>query len=281
MIGTGDSWIAESIVAEEWISSASIRWPKYSTLSLKKLHFDAFRWKAAWARRSSTRSSVSKCSSSVGSVTKISSSYSTVFGIPFKRESMTIWKIPGADDTVRRSLVREEVSGSVDRNEFATVWVQLNLLSGRGFCTCYFSPVGHIRLPFMEWDTWPRLPPDSQWVCSHHRDVRFCLLSSPEQQVRPSPSTGRALWCPRIGIYPSPCSPHLSWHMAVARTYSILAQRCHWRIFWPDASIQTQRCTCSTLSVTEDSASSSPCVRGSISEPPAVQADLAQPVPAQ
>ena len=95
-----------------------------------------------------------------------------------------------------------------------------------------------LSLPFAECGTFPRLPPDSQWVCSHHKDVRFCLLSSAEQLVRSSP---------RIGVYPAPSSPHLSRHMAAAVTYSIWAQLCHWRIFWPplfwqpDASFQTQR----------------------------------------
>ena len=61
------------------------------------------------------------------------------------RNSMTRNKIHGADDTVRPSLVYDEVSGSVDRNEFTTVRVQFNLLACLAFCTCNLCPVGHIR----------------------------------------------------------------------------------------------------------------------------------------
>ena len=138
----------------------------------------------------------------------------------------------------------------------------------RVLCTYCLSPVGHIGLPFGEWDTNLRLPPDSQWVV----DVRFCLLSSPGQLVRPLDGFCDVLSQESIQLLVHHFS-HDMWQRPriVVLGNSIVT----WpHLFWqPGVSPQTRwrtRVHSPATSATEDSASSSPCVRrrGLIGETP-------------
>ena len=97
--------MACTLVTDGRRPSAEIECPKYSTSGKQKEHFSFFSFIPASSSCCNTCAKFARCSSYDFPATRMSSIYTTAIGKSLSSVSMVRWKIAGAEETPKGSLV--------------------------------------------------------------------------------------------------------------------------------------------------------------------------------